>query len=248
MTNELVLKILDLASIMTYKEVGEHLSDEFTLSKYTVWKTIHETLLETHFRGEVHREAGEKIHVQVDEKYIWMTKSANKRKYYTLTVFAGMERVNGSNRLKNKTVISSANLPDLKKRLNDVLANRYKVQPGEEVFVSGDFATYIRNFGDSISCCGAGYVLDKFHVYKALRDSLPEVCADDISLNDPDFRKYLVGALSGKEDAAARFNIMFPSFSNQSEHIKDQQSPMRDNAIRHFRNKRHQHLCYGRCI
>lgn len=45
MTNELILKILDLASIMSYKEVGEHLSNEFTISKYTVWKTIHEVLL-----------------------------------------------------------------------------------------------------------------------------------------------------------------------------------------------------------
>ena len=50
------------------------------------------------------------------------------------------------------------------------------------------------------------------------------------------------------KNAAARFNIMFPSFSNQSEHIKDQQSPMRHNAIRHFRNIRHQHIRYGRCI
>ena len=45
MTNELILKILDLASIMSYKEVGEHLSDEFTLSKSTICRTIKEVLL-----------------------------------------------------------------------------------------------------------------------------------------------------------------------------------------------------------
>ncbi len=55
MTNELVPKILDLASVMTYKEVGEHLSDEFTLSKSTVWKTMHETLLEPISEGRSRR-------------------------------------------------------------------------------------------------------------------------------------------------------------------------------------------------
>lgn len=45
MTNELIIKMLDLASIMSYKEVDEHLSDEFVISKFTVWKTINEVLL-----------------------------------------------------------------------------------------------------------------------------------------------------------------------------------------------------------
>ncbi len=49
MSNELILKILDLASIMSYKEVGEHLSSEFIISKYSVWKAINDVLLETYF-------------------------------------------------------------------------------------------------------------------------------------------------------------------------------------------------------
>ncbi len=40
-------------------------------------------------------------------------------------------------------------------RLNGVLASRYKAAPSEEVFVSGDFTTYIQRFGDSMGCCGA---------------------------------------------------------------------------------------------
>ena len=195
MTNELILRILDLASIMSYREVGEHLSDEFTVSKYTVWKTINEALLETHFDVGVDRR-GLKVHVQIDEKFIGMTGSANKKRYYTLTLFAGKEPIGKSHRLRNKTVISSANLHELKARLNDLLVDRYKVSPDEEVFVSGDFAAYIRSFGESIRCCKAKYVPDRFHVYKTLKDALPDVFVDDVSLNDDGFRGHLIRGLS----------------------------------------------------
>ena len=89
MTNELTLGILDLSSIMSYKEVGEHLSNEFAVSKYTVWKTINEVLLETYFDIDMDRK-DLKIHVQIDEKFIGMVGSTDKRRYYTLTIFAGM--------------------------------------------------------------------------------------------------------------------------------------------------------------
>ena len=195
MTNELILRILDLASIMSYREVGEHLSNEFTVSKYTVWKTINEVLLETYFDVDVDRR-GLKVHVQIDEKFIGMTGSANKKRYYTLTLFAGKELAGRSHRLLNKTVISSANLRELKARLNDLLESRYKVSSDEEVFVSGDFAAYIRSFGESITCCKAKYVPDRFHVYKTLKDVLPDVFVDDVSLNDDGFRGHLIRGLS----------------------------------------------------
>ena len=203
MTNELILRILDLASIMSYKEVGEHLSNEFVISKYTVWKTINEVLLETHFDVNIDRRDS-KIHVQIDEKFIGMVGSANKRRYYTLTIFAGKELIGKSYRLLNKTVISSANLHELKARLNDLLVDRYKVLPDEEVFVSGDFATYIRNFEESIRCCKAKYVPDKFHVYKALRDLFPGLYVDDYSLNDVGFRSRLIGRLGETDDENAK--------------------------------------------
>ena len=203
MTNELILRILDLASIMSYREVGEHLSNEFTVSKYTVWKTINEALLETYFGVDVDRR-GLKVHVQIDEKFIGMTGSANKKRYYTLTLFAGKEPAGRSHRLRNKTVISSANLHELKARLNDLLADRYKVSPDEEVFVSGDFATYIQSFGESIRCCKAKYVPDKFHVYKALRDLFPGLYIDDHSLNDVGFQGHLIRELSKMDDENAK--------------------------------------------
>lgn len=203
MTNELILRMLDLASKMSYKEVGESLSSEFTLSKYTVWKTINEVLLETYFDVDVKRN-GEKIHVQIDEKYIGMTKFKNKRKYYTLTIFAGIERNGKANKLLNKTVISSCVLNDLKKKVNDLLVNRYKVSLDEEIFISGDFATYIQCFGDAITCCKTKYVPDKFHVYKTLRDTLPDVVVDDISLNDAGFKNYLISRLKTIKDGNAK--------------------------------------------
>lgn len=203
MTNELILKILDLASIMSYKEVGEHLSNEFTISKYTVWKTIHEVLLETYFETEIKRN-DEKVHIQIDEKFIGMTNSPNKRRYYTLTIFAGKKLVGKSYKLLNKTVISSSVLKDLKDKINDILVNRYHVSPNEEIFISGDLATYIQHFNESISCCKSKYVPDKFHVYKALKDTLPDVYIDDISINNKDFQNYLIKRLSNIENVDAK--------------------------------------------
>ena len=202
MTNELIVKLMELASIMTYKEAGEHLSDEFALSKSTVWRTIRESMVEAHFGGEI--SPGPKIHVQLDEKFIGMTGSKNKRRYYTLTVFAGKRRAGNSSELLNKTVMSSSRLSDLKARLNALLKKRYKVYSGDEVFLSGDLASYIQGFGESITCCRSRYVPDKFHVYKALRDSLPDVSADDISLNDRDFQGYLISRLSEIDDGNAK--------------------------------------------
>lgn len=203
MTNELILKILDLASIMSYKEVGEHLSNEFVISKYTVWKTINEVLLETYFDIDIDRK-DLKIHVQIDEKFIGMISSINKKKYYTLTIFAGKELIGKSYKLLNKTVISSSKLRDLKDKLNDILVNRYEVSPDEEIFISGDFATYIQNFNESISCCKARYVPDKFHVYKTLKDTLPDVYVDDYSLNNENFQNYLIKELVKIDDDNAR--------------------------------------------
>jgi len=208
MTNELILKILDLASIMSYKEVGEHLSNEFVISKYTVWKTINEVLLETYFDIDIDRK-DLKIHVQIDEKFIGMISSINKKKYYTLTIFAGKELIGKSYKLLNKTVISSSKLRDLKDKLNDILVNRYKVSPDEEIFISGDFATYIQNFNESISCCKARYVPDKFHVYKTLKDTLPDVYVDDYSLNNENFQNYLIKELVKIDDNARKLkNIL----------------------------------------
>lgn len=203
MTNELILKMLDLASIMSYKETGEHLSNEFVVSKFTVWKTIHDVLLETYFDAEINR-GNLKVHVQIDEKFIGMVSSTNKKKYYTLTIFAGKNYVGNSCRLLNKTVISSARLVELKAKLNDLLINRYKVSANEEIFLSGDFAAYIQKFNEEIRCCQARYVPDKFHVYKTIKDALPEADINDESINNKAFQDYLIKKLAEVNDDSAK--------------------------------------------
>lgn len=198
MSNELLLRILDLASTMTYQEVGRRLSDEFTLSKSTVWKAIHDAVVEAAYPKDVGR--GGKIHLQIDEKFIGMVGSGSKKRYYTATIFAGKEE----GRLLNKTVLSSANLSKLKARINEHLRGRYKVGIDEEIFVSGDLATYIQNFRDGIMACKSRYVPDKFHVYHAIRAELPDVHVDDISLNERAFQDYLIKELGKKDGADAR--------------------------------------------
>lgn len=212
MSNELLLKILDLASIMTYAEVGKHLSDEFELSKFTIWKTIANTTIETCFNSEINR-GNLKVHLQIDEKFINMSahkkrkdKSTckNKKRYYTVTIFAGKE--NG--RLLNKTLISSANLEDLKSRVNEMLYQRYKVGEFEEIFISGDYATYIQHFGESLYC-SSKYVPDKFHTFKAIKDSLPSMVVDSWTINQEEFQKFIIGeTLHLKDDGITKVRRM----------------------------------------
>jgi hypothetical protein len=191
MSNELIIKILDLASLMTYKEVGKHLSNEFELSKFTIWKTIRDTSIEAIYDSNINR-GSLKVHVQIDEKYIGMVETTNKKRYYTATIFAGREKINKSDyKLLNKTILSASTLQKLKKRINFHLKNRYQVRFDEEIFVSGDMALYIQNFKDYVFC-RAKYVPDKFHVFKAIKDNLPDLEVDDYSINDKNFQSYLI--------------------------------------------------------
>lgn len=194
MSNELIIKILDLASYMSYKEVGKHLSNEFELSKYTIWKTIKDVNIEAAYEQNINR-GNLKIHLQIDEKYIGMVESTNKKRYYTATIFAGKVRINKTScRLLNKTVLSASTLPKIKKLINFHLKERYKVDVDEEIFVSGDMALYIQNFKDELYC-KAKYVPDKYHVFKTIKDDLPEIEIDSYSINDEEFQNYLINNL-----------------------------------------------------
>ena len=201
LSNELLLKILDLASIMTYAEVGKHLSDEFELSKFSIWKAIQNTVIELYDERVIDRKNW-KVHVQIDEKFINMNPkkkrnekciSKNKKRYYTLTIFAGTETYGnkGKRRLLNKTLLSSASLKHLIEKLNYILQSKYRVDIDEEIFVSGDFAKYIQTFPEKIFC-NAVYVPDKYHAFKAIHDALPDLHVDSYSLNDLDFQNYLI--------------------------------------------------------
>ena len=185
---------------MTYREVGQHLSNEFELSKFTIWKIIHDTIVEAVYSNEINRDSL-KIHLQIDEKYIGVVDSTNKKRYYTATIFAGKS---SKGQLLNKTVLSSSNLTKLKERINYHLLKRYKVKIDEEIFISGDFAGYIQNLEDYIIVCKAKYVPDKFHVYKTIKDSLPGLYVDDYSINQSSFKKHIVKELKANDDLNAK--------------------------------------------
>lgn len=179
MSNELILRIFDLAAIMTYSEVGKHLSNEFELSKFTIWRTIKNIDIESIVPPKIVIDK-ERIHVQIDEKYININPSKKrdekhknkcKKRYYTSTIFAGNEEIGnkGKHKLLNKTYVSGCNLKNLKIQINQILKERYKVDFRYRIFVSGDLASYIQNFKEDITVCGATYVPDKFHVIRDLR-------------------------------------------------------------------------------
>ena len=190
MSNELIIKILDLASSMSYSEVGKRVADGCILSKFTIWNTIKNINIEAVYSPNIDRK-GFKVHLQIDEKYIGMINSKNKKKYYTATIFAG--KIPG--KLLNKTVLSAATLPKIRKLINYHLKERYKVEVDEEIFVSGDLALYVQNFKNHIFC-KARYVPDKFHVYKAIKDDLPELEIDNYAINDKNVQCYLLKHLN----------------------------------------------------
>lgn len=194
MSNELILRIFDLAAIMTYSEVGKHLSNEFELSKFTIWRTIKNIEIESIIPPKIALN-DEKIHLQIDEKYININpskkrdkkhKSKYKKRYYTSTIFAGIEEVGnkGKRRLKNKTYISRCTLKNLKAEINMVLKEQYKVDLGTNIYLSGDLATYIQNFKEDITVCDATYVPDKFHVIRDLRKIVGEKFNESWLYND----------------------------------------------------------------
>lgn len=190
MSNELIIKILDLASSMSYSEVGKRVADGCILSKFTIWNTIKNINIEAVYSPNIDRKDF-KVHLQIDEKYIGMTNSKNKKKYYTATIFAG--KIAG--KLLNKTVLSAATLPKIRKLINYHLKERYKVEVDEEIFVSGDLALYVQNFKNHIFC-KARYVPDKFHVFKAIKDDLPELEIDKYAINDKNVQCYLLKHLN----------------------------------------------------
>lgn len=221
-TNELRLKVLNLAFVMSYKEVGTHLSSEFYLSKSSIFRIVHDTVVEQYFDSEINRK-NLKIHVQIDEKFVGMTKSKNKKRYYTLTIFAGKEEYEKAKRyrLLNKTDLSSSSLKELKRKLNEILLNRYKVKIDEEIFVSGDMATYIQNFKEDILVCKARYVPDKYHVYHAIKNNLPDLLVDDYLLNDDEFQRYLRKELtkSPEDNNAKKIRTLIKRDQNALPHI-----------------------------
>lgn len=170
-SEELRFKIINYASTNSYRETGENVIEregEY-LTKSTICRIISDSYIEE-ILPIIKRKEGDIVHVQIDEKFIGIYNLKNKRRYYTATIFTDKELV-GKERYKliNKTVLSSKDLNGLRTKIANNLAYRYQVKYNELVFVSGDFATYIRGICDDLeNICSPTYVPDKFHVKNAL--------------------------------------------------------------------------------
>lgn len=202
-TNELRLKILELSSIMTYKEVGQHLCEDFSLSKSSIYRFVKDTIVQQTFEEIIDR-GNLKVHVQIDEKFVGMVDSINKKRYYTATIFAGKKVISINKlgevryQLLNKTNLSSAKLNDLKDRINYHLKTRYKVLPNEEIFLSGDYANYIKNFKDDIFVCKVKYVPDKFHTFRDINKTVDGFKTTSENINDIVWQNYLISKMGEK--------------------------------------------------
>ena len=195
-SNELRINILKMASELTYRVLGRELSYDFTLGKSTVYKIIKDTLIKEVLPPIYRNNKEDVVHLQIDEKYIGMVNKRNKAKYYTATIFLGESFVHSRRILLNKTVLSSSKLEDLTSKIRDNLRNRYQVKEDELIYISGDFASYIRKFNNRIDdICKPIYVPDKFHVKKTLKDEFG-LLLNDYELNEKDNISLIVKSTS----------------------------------------------------
>lgn len=97
-TNGLKIKILNLASELTYNQTGRTLNDDFVLSKSTIYRVIKNTIVEK-IDDKAIKTNDSLVHIQIDEKYISIIGKKYKSRLYTATIFKGVDK------LKNKNVL-----------------------------------------------------------------------------------------------------------------------------------------------
>lgn len=197
------LKIIEAASEMSYEKAGRYGCEvNLPASKSTVCRLIKNTEFYIVDNNKILKNDG-RIHVQIDEKYIHIKGSPSQKKLYTATIFKGV-KVKGKKRiLLNRTLLSGSTLKSFFKRINNNLVKKYKVTPNDEIYISGDLATYIQNSPEKILFCKAIYVPDKYHIEHAIKEQTG-VVANKYELSDPDFLYSLLVALDGNENAEAK--------------------------------------------
>lgn len=162
------LELAFKASELTYRQAGETISNEFVASKSTVYRSIKNLNVKQVIPTKITNNQ-DKIHLQIDEKYVSIRNEKHKKRLYTATIFKG-RFLYGKNKNKakllNKTVFSANSVPLLALKANEILKKVYNCNPNEEIYISGDMASYIRNFNERITTANAIYVADKFHVFR----------------------------------------------------------------------------------
>lgn len=188
------LKIIEAASEMSYEKAGRYgCEDGLPASKATVCRLIKQTEFYIVDNYKIIKNDS-KIHLQIDEKYVHIKGEKNQKRLLTATIFKGV-KVKGEKRiLQNRTIISGSKINTFFKRINNILEKKYKVLTGEEIYVSGDLATYIQSSPEKIYVCKAIYVPDKFHVEHTLKQQTG-IIANEKELNDKDFQKDIISCL-----------------------------------------------------
>ncbi len=200
---DIKLKLLEAASEMSYLKAGKYGSvDGYPISKSTVYRLIRDSDFYVDENLSLINNS-HKVHVQIDEKFVRFTEYQNKKKHYTATIFKGVIKHGYKRKLLNKIMISSNNLNLLFKKINHYLIKKYKVRPEDEIFISGDLASYIQNSPERIFVCNANYVPDKFHIKHAIKEELGYLVTDK-ELNNPDEINSLINALSKIDSVNAR--------------------------------------------
>ena len=216
------------ASDLTYRQVGENISKDFKASKSTVYRSIKNIEINQIVPSKIINN-GSIVHLQIDEKYVSIKGEKRKKRLYTGTIFAG-RYFYGKNKdkakLLNKTVFSARTVTDLANKSNIFLKDLYGLKPEDNFYVSGDLATYIRNFKDRITSATGIYVADKFHVFRdflkftavkldndsfsteeKINEHINELksITDEKILKSPEFKK-LYSLISKKSDALKHYN------------------------------------------
>jgi len=196
------IKIIEAASEMSYEKAGRYACEEgLPVSKAAVCRLIRNTefFIEDNNSLIIN---DSKVHVQIDEKFINVIGSANKKKLYTCTIFKGVIPKGKKKVLQNRTLISSKNLNLFFEKINKSLFEKYHIKLDDEIYVSGDLASYIQKSPEKILVCKAIYVPDKFHVLKAIKDSLG-LKTNKYLINDGACQKLIIDSLKGINDVDA---------------------------------------------
>ncbi len=175
-SDEMRLKVIEAASQMPYSKAAAWASPMAPVSKSTVARMIADVGVAAAGKPV---EKGGKVHVQIDEKYIKMDGKPNKTRLVTAAIFDGVSSHGRRNELEHRVLISGTGLCEVAEKINSALSEVFRLKEGDSVFLSGDLAPYIRNFGERLSFASR-YVPDKWHVAHFLSTDERPVAADGV--------------------------------------------------------------------
>ena len=187
--DEVKYQVIEAACEMSYEKAGRYGSDkDYPISKSTVCRAIKNLKFDIDDNLYV-KNNDAIVHLQIDEKFLHILGSKNKKKLYTATIFQGKKEIGrkGKMMLLNRRILSSNKLNKLFSKINYYLDKQYKLTVDDEIYVSGDLATYIQKSPENIFVCKAIYVPDKFHIKSPILKELA-IKVKDHELNN---KKYM---------------------------------------------------------